>query len=84
MRPWIIDDCGDLVNLEHMEAIIMRVIEEEDSKPEGHTHELLAVNTHQETYRIASGTEESCKAIKDHFIKQLGIVTVTLIPCPNG
>lgn len=55
---FVSDDGGDLINLWHMEAIMKSKIDKEfQEAPEGHTHEILAVNTAQESYRLFTGTE---------------------------
>jgi hypothetical protein len=58
---WTTDDAGDLINLDHIELItILKLDLTNQAAPEGATHELLAINADQESYRLTSGTEEEC------------------------
>ena len=69
---WITDDAGDLINLEHVESImIMKIDHTQQDAPKDHTHELLAINPAQESYRLTSGAEEAVKQIRGNIITHL-------------
>ena len=79
MSQWafMLDDAGDLVNLYKMECIwVAEIVREEggvpvQDAPEGHTHEVLAVNGSQESYRLRSGTQDQCKAFMQRLANAL-------------
>ena len=63
-----VDDGGDLVNLWKMELIMIQPIDRGDDSaplqdaPKGHTHEVLAVTSRQDSYRLMSGTKEEAES----------------------
>ena len=61
MPNWIRDDSGDLVNLNLIEAVVLNPIGEDQEGPQGHTHELLAINQENTSYRLTSGDEGHCR-----------------------
>lgn len=68
---FLTDDAGDIINLAWIESIMMRPLESEQEAPEGHTHELLAVNPAQESYRLTSGTKERVDERRKDIMKEL-------------
>lgn len=69
---WIEDDAKDLVNLSLCEAVILAPItEQEQEAPEGHTHEVLALQPDQRSYRLASGKETECRLVMQNISKYL-------------
>lgn len=68
---FIIDDAGDIINLSWIEIIQVAELQPEQEAPEGHTHEVLAVNPSQESYRIFSGTKAQCEEKRLDISKEL-------------
>lgn len=68
---WTEDDAGDLINLDLMESVSLNPLSEEQGAPEGATHELVAINADNESYRLAAGTEAECKMARNLLKERL-------------
>lgn len=55
---WTLDDAGDLINLDHIQAIVMNPTVDEEP---GMDYEIIAINSKDESYRLLASTEAACR-----------------------
>jgi Fe-S cluster biogenesis protein NfuA len=62
MRKWIFDKESDLINLDHIENIMIAKVDEEEAADPGVSYRVLASNTKGEVYVLYEGSEGHCKS----------------------
>lgn len=82
---WIIDDAGDLVNLEYIAVIALNPLsaEQADEFLTGSTNEVLAIDIDGNSYRLAHGTELACKTVRESIKGQLSNPDMLLVQPPE-